>query len=493
MKVLFDCILTQTPAKCSTTAQFVTMTEYLLKHENIFIYWPIPDFLTYEEMEAYPRHERIRYIRIPQSKDRMREYNKISPELARILSFDGDFWDWDVLVTVRVQQIPMIRVIANSPRSGDRRAFSRRIIAIENMMILSKKLTVVQSNDDVQDRMTLEAYLAADRVLVPAYHEKEWALDVARVHFSPARVRDLKSKIEEVCHLSLSAFNLKKSEFRYHKNRKMNVAFVGRMERANHRLPLINKIMESQWVMNGDKVNCFVCTVSHEGSVGESEFEKAAVKILHPNRDEFWRIAQEEMDLALFYHVDVELNMSMLEPITFGVPEIIKKAPWSIGMFGPDYPFFVENATQGYAMVSMFLEDYAAQYAKFETWYQKWFVPTYTKRTTDDNMYVKIEESVMHDTSEIAAESLKALKTNEIVRLIVRYQLDELELMDILRDLSKDRLRTLGSKVLSEYERGLIWSSDWNDFRLGLKTFYGYEDASTRLGHLKRIVKVTHE
>jgi len=243
MKVMFDCIVTQDPAsKCSTVAQFVTLAEMLLKEPDTFIYWPVPEFLggTLEE-HGFPIDDRIKYVRMNQKKDRTREYNLIRPWLEEALSFTGPMWDWDVLVTVRVPQIPMMKVMSLSPRSVNRRDWTKKIIAIEDMMVLSMKPTVAQSHEPIQDRMTLEGYLAADAVLIPAYHEKKWALDVAKKYFSPASVLAMSKKMREVCHLNLPSLQLKKKP--YDGSRKMNVAFVGRLERSNARLNVINGIL----------------------------------------------------------------------------------------------------------------------------------------------------------------------------------------------------------------------------------------------------------
>ena len=88
MKILFDCIVTAEPNRCSTTVQFMTLADMLLKYENIFIYWPIPDRFTEDDMQWYPRSDRVRYFKVPQSKDRMKEYNRIVPELEDILAFN---------------------------------------------------------------------------------------------------------------------------------------------------------------------------------------------------------------------------------------------------------------------------------------------------------------------------------------------------------------------------------------------------------------------
>ena len=35
-------------------------------------------------------------------------------------------------------------------------------------------------------------------------------------------------------------------------------------------------------------------------------------------------------------------------------------------------------------------------------------------------------------------------------------------------------------------ERGLVWSTAWNEYRVILQTFHGWRDASTVVGHLTK-------
>lgn len=116
MKVLFDCILTGEPRKCSTTIQFYTLANMLLRNPGVFIYWPVPEYVSEQDFEFYPKSDRIKYFRTHQFKDRMKEYNRIPDWLMNMLTFYGSTWDWDVLVTVRTPQVPMMKTVAISPR-----------------------------------------------------------------------------------------------------------------------------------------------------------------------------------------------------------------------------------------------------------------------------------------------------------------------------------------------------------------------------------------
>lgn len=483
MKLIFDCILTQTPDKCSTNSQFLTLAEKLLAETtDTFIYWPRPDRLTDEEQAMYPKSDRIKYIPLHQSKDRMKEYNRINPVLEDLLSFNGDTWDWDVLVTVRSTQIAMMRVIATSPRQRHR-GWTKRIVLIEDMLVMSCKPTIALSNKDVQDRLCLEGYLAADKVLLPAYHEIPWIVEIAKRHFSPARVREIKNKITEVCHLNMPEYKLK-TKFKFDGKRKLNVAFVGRLEKSAARLSSLNEIFTNQYIMRGEDVQSHVCTVTNGTRVIDPEI----TNYRHPKRAEFWKICEEELDLGVFFHTDLEISMSMLEPIALGVPEIVKKADWAVGMFGDDYPFYVDNEAQAYALITAFTKDYDKMYAKFAKWQKEWFVPTYNKRIAEDGLYKHLMDFITTPAEQDPATELSNLKTNEIVQLIALKGGDEFVLFDLIRALGKTDLRSLAKKVEegSKEAVSMVFATPWNDFRLGLITFYGYEDASVKTGHLRK-------
>lgn len=453
----------------------------LLEFPNTYIYWPVPDRFPDEVLAAqYPQDERISYFKIPQYKDRMKEYNRIHPVLEDLLSFNGKTWDWDVLITVRSTQVPMMRILATSPRQK-KKVGTKKILLIEDMMVSSKKPTVALSNVEVQDRMTIEAYLAADMTFIPAYHEKKWAIEIAKKHFSPAKVKDMVPKIRECCHLLVPEFSLK-TKHKYDGTRKMGVAFVGRLEKIV-RLDLMNKLMSYQFILHDERVRPFVCTIT-EGTTG---FDTSVVEVLHLKQKEFWRVAREEMDLAMSFSMDVELSNSKLEPIAFGVPLIIVKNPSSIGMLGGDYPFFVGGEASAYGMISVWRDNYDKMYEKFAKWWTEWFVPTYTHRCTVDSMYNLI---VSEATKEMEDEGcLDNLKNNEIVRMINKHAGDEFVLFELIERLGETDLRTLADKIGEDDRetRSLVFSTPWNEFRLALKKFYGYEDASVKVGHLKKI------
>lgn len=481
MKVVFDCIVTQSADRCSTVIQFVTLANMLLEQPDVFIYWPVPASFGKEDYDFLPKSDRIQYIPVFMATDRMKEYNRLPEYLTDMLYFHGSHWDWDVIVTVRTCQVPMMRVLATGIRTPHF-AWTKRILVIEDMMILSKKPSVGQSNPDVQDRMTIEGYIAADKVFMPAYHQIPWVMEVAKQHFSFARCRELVAKIQEVCHLNMPSFSTKADL--YDKSRKLEVAFVGRTSRHGSRLGEINELFLRQFILHDDIIHPFVCTVSNSNRGLNDEI----IDVYRPNREEFHKIARTKMDLAVYFYVDVELNMSMLEPISMGVPALVPDAPWSRAMVGDDYPFFVSIGTQSYAMVLEFQKNYKKNYDKFVVWFNEWFVPTYTKRMAEDGMYTAIVDAI---TAPLVGfeERHPTIKNNVVVKELVNYGGNELSVTECIKEGGTAHFGSLPVKVSENWRsvRGLAWSTSWNDYRLSMKASYGYEDASVKVGHLRKI------
>ena len=62
--------MTSSPGKCSTTVQFITLAKLLLERPHTYIYWPIPDYLSEEELDYFPKSDKILYEQVPRSEER---------------------------------------------------------------------------------------------------------------------------------------------------------------------------------------------------------------------------------------------------------------------------------------------------------------------------------------------------------------------------------------------------------------------------------------
>jgi glycosyltransferase involved in cell wall biosynthesis len=497
MKILLDPILTAMPKGCSTTVQFVRFVEQILtveQREDVFFYWIVPDWVPPEEFRWYPQHDHIRYIRVPQHKDRTKEYLTMRDELDYILAFNGDFWDFDIVLTVRSGLVPLMRLLATSPRLSNQ-TWMKEFWLIEEMPLMKFKKTVMNIDPPVQDRYTIEGYLAADRVYILSEHEKAGIIQSAKNYFSPSTVLELADKIKVFVPVKYDNFEKKPPErlFTAGTGMKFGIGYAGRMEMANN-IEVINDIMEKQFIVKGDDVHLIVCTVSQI----IKEFDNKIVDIRFATREEFWDLARNDMHVLIMMPKGGSFNMSLLEPLMLGTPAIVLDADWSRPMLGENYPFYVKNKTEAYALLMLFYRKYEQMYKQFLDWHKKWFVPTYTEWFRDRllaTMLSKAVDEYQKKMKELIRPAYKVRSENPVVHTIMDWVKDrpDFVLFDVIREIQRmtNDLPILESKTAprDRDRRNLIWSTDWYSFKWIFKEFFGYDDASTVVGHFKKVEK----
>lgn len=493
LKILCDPIYTAVPSRCSTFIQFRTFMDLVLEQRSdVFFYCLIPDWeMTEEEAAWLPKHPNIYYVPITQHKDRTKEYVTLRDEMDHKLAFNGELWDFDIVITVRSGLAQLYKMLMTSPRQVGL-AYLKEVWVVEEMPLMTFKSSVL-TLDPCQDRFTLNGYMAADRVMVMSYHEKGEALKLARNWFAPSAVRELTGKMKEVIPAQFSDFKLKdpKHFFRPDEGQQFTIAYVGRLMAATTNLDKVYSAMTNQWIMRkGDNVRLVVCTNSAGGkkTVQPPDY----MQKYYAPRDEFWRMAREEMHVLTIMHDEAGFLLSMMEPVMLGTPVIVIDAPWSRGQLGDDYPFYVKNETELYATAKAFYEDYAGVYAQFAKWFEEWFVPTYTKRFAEDLLYTVLQEYMAaheHTVLPRFVSESEARGDNTIVKLMLQGDPEELVIHDVLGALAESgELRSLQRQLDSDDRdsRGLVWATPWNHFRAVLKAFHGYEDASVRVGHMRK-------
>jgi len=492
MKILFDPIVTGEPGRCSTNVQFITAAKTILAQcPGVFIYWPIPQWVTRQDwLAAYPQDERIKYFKYPQIGDRTREYLHLNGALREMLTFYGSCWDFDVLVTVRTGLIPTMKLLMTAPKAF--KGWRKQVWLIEEMPLMGFKSTVANIHERVQDLFTLSGYLSADRVWIVSFHETHKILDAARDFFAPSSIVALRDKIRPFCPAQISDHSLL-PESRWFKkggDAPLVISHVGRMELAN-RIEEINEIMVKQFIVRGDNVKCLVCTQSRN----EKVFNKSVVEVRHPDRDEFWRIAREEMHVMLKLSRDGGFNLSLIEPMMFGVPAIVIDAPWSRALLGSEFPFYVKSETQAYAYVRMFYDDYAGMYEQWASWFNQYFISLFKGWFENDLLYTLIVQAIAEFETK-TKEEWKAKGagqanngTTKEISAFVKGR-DEIVLTDVLAEMCD-------AGILSDVIRACIpppreqiyltYLTPLNDLRLRLTLFHGWEDASVKTGHLRRV------
>lgn len=494
LKILLDCVVTAgNPASCSTNIQYITFVNRVLAHrQDVFFYWLIPDYISEEtEKAAYPQHPHIRYKRVPQHRDRTKEYLTLSKELDTSLAFNGDMWDFDIVLTMRTGLMPMFKMLAIAPRSY-KMTWLKQFWLIEAMVLMDFKPTVMTFDPDTKDRFTLCGYLAADTVWLTSQVDKPEITRRARELFPPSTVMELEKKITPVGYGNYQdPISKDPADFPDPENGKpLCIAHAGRMEHAN-KIVEINKLMVSNFAMLGDKVELLVTTVSDALKV----FDTDVVNMRQASRDEFWELAKTKMHVLINLAEESGSALSVLEPMMLGVPAIIGPRRKTEQTLGADYPFIVDNITQAYAMVRMLYEDYPTMYAKWVEWQQGAFKKILHYRMIDQGIYNLMDRRVS-EFDEVRARFTKEKEgkaDNKFVKDVLAHVegRDEFVLYDVVKEMVEQK--KVGSVILKKMtpsyrdSLGLIWVPDWNVIRNILLCFYGWEDASPALGHFRRV------
>lgn len=378
MKLLFDPIYTTSIDRCASAIKFYRLAVELLKDSTNIIYWCIPPTLSEEELGWLPSNANIVYIPTTLESDRYKEYRRIPKELELVYNYLGDFWDWDIAITNRTSMVPTISAMANRHHIKDRDV--KPIILIEDFPLMQFKYSNAIPSTSHQDKYTLLGYQTAAETAISAYWEKEIILEESKKYVSFYEVRQIREKITE-CHPFPLAerLSLKNKEFVSHQNGSpFTIVFAGRMIIGHHFDKIFN-VMGTNWILKSHEreINPVVCTQSK--GIGKIEVPDY-VKVNYFSRDAFWDFLKNKASVGVFFSEEEDYSMSLIEPLIFGVPYAVFRAPWSEVSLGKDYPFFFTNENQAYAIVKAFYDDYPSQYLKFATWQQKIFKPVLIER-----------------------------------------------------------------------------------------------------------------
>jgi hypothetical protein len=381
--------------------------------------------------------------------------------------------------------VPAFRLLAMSPKQATQ-LWSKEFWVLEQMPLMSFKKTVAKIDPVVQDRYTLLGYQTADHVLMMAPHEEIEIFKTAREHLVPSAVVEMKKHFRQVIPLPLPKADLLAEERMFKGDGQFCLAYVGRFPRSGANLDKIYEVMTKSWIMRKGESVRLLC-MSNTGGGTMPPPKHMEVKIA--GREEFWHTAREEMHLIVMMHEDAEFHMSLMEPMSFGVPAVLLEKPWAVSLLGPDYPFYAKGVVQAYAIVKQFYDDYAGTYAKFRDWHVNWFQPTYERRYAKDMMYPVLDSFLADyeakNTRQLVSSSVS---TGDIVQLLAQSG-DELLIKDGAKKLSQEGKIVLQSTHFDPdvYNKlATTWSLSWNSYRLGLKAL-GYVDASTTTGHMRRV------
>jgi hypothetical protein len=498
LKILFDPIYSGQLTGCSTAFKCKTLVETALhrnKRDDFFFYWMVPPGLSEEEQAWLPQHPNVTYIEFPYLKDRMREYMMFRAELDEVLAFNGTHWDFDVLFTSRTALVPLSRAVMSSPRQKGLGHKLKKITVFEEMIVLDTRPTVAKSDVPAQELMTLSGYLASDVTYLVTEKEQREIVETARRYLAPSKVIEMISRFQRISQLDTGPARLKEEKFRFRKGeRPLCITYSGRMERSGANLADVFEIMDKHWILKGDvSIKTLICTVSKATMLSPPEH----TEIRHASREEFWRAAIEEMDVMLVLHRDAEFSLSMVEPMVFGVPLIVIDQDWSRSVWGSEYPFYAAGFTEAYGLVKAFHDDYEAMYQKFADWLMTHFA----KRCEPGgdlsvSLYDKAFEFLTgHEdwlNGDAFAKVFENRKNSENFKIFAAKAVEKGEFVfkALIEELGKDgEFDILQQKVQpgDRDKRRIVFSTPFNEWRLMLKHFYGFEDASATVGHMRRV------
>lgn len=497
LKVLMDPVYSGLLTGCSSAYKCKTLVDLALsEHPNWFFYWLVPPDLSEEEKAWLPDHPNIAYVEYPYIKDRMREYSLFRKEMDQILGFNGSHWDFDVLLTSRTSQVPTARSVMSSPRQKTTGYKLKKVMIFEEMIVLDHRTTVAKSDVLAQELLTLSGYLCSDVTYLVTEKEQRGIVDTARQYFAPSQVMQMIKKFQRVSQLDTGMPRVKEPQFHFKKGeRPMCLTFAGRMERSAANLEEVFELMDKQWIMKGSmQLKTLICTVSTVTPLPPPKHTEVRVA----SRAAFWKAAQEEMDVMLVLHRDAEFSLSMVEPMVFGVPLIIIDQDWSRSVWGEAYPFYAKGFTEAYGLVQAFYDDYESMYALFE----KWLLTVFYKRCLPGgdlaiSMYDKMHEFLGLHEQYLEVEGFPELyagrKDNELfVKFAEKAKAKakgEIVMFDLIREMGSDGDFEMLQRKTEDGDRDkrrITFSTPFNEWRLMLKAFHNFEDASTQVGHMRR-------
>lgn len=493
-KILIDSIYSAAPAHCSSAVKMWRLVDYVLNERgrtDVFFYWLIPDDLEPEDFAFYPVHENVKYIPIPYHKrDRTRDYQVLPKALDTVLGFNGDYWDFDILITNRTTLIPLAKVLMNSPRDR-KKIWTKKVFLFEEMPLMGFKPTVALSHVEVQEQMVVLGHLAADLTSITISHERDGIISTAKKYTTPFHVQSLRDKIKVTSPAILNDFQLKAEENRYGvKAAPFTLAFVGRVSATDH-IREVYDTMVKHWIIKGDdKIRLMVSTVTTSYKVAPPDM----VEYINAPRDLFWKLLKTDMDCILCLSEEAGFGMSLMEPLMFGTPVVLIRAKWSEALVGKDYPLFVDSETKAYAMVKAVYDDYPLWYARFAQWQKDVMRPMFSAGGIyEHSMYPYMYEGMLAADDESLSRyryESPGKGDNSVVQALIKGDPEEFYLFDRINQLGgAGELGEIKVKTApgDRDKRGLIWATNWNDIRLALKAFHGYEDASTATGHFRKV------
>ncbi len=402
MKFLIDPIYTGKAHKCSTSYLAWELIEGLCKWRSdafFYLMYPTASEKNEQEMEFLKRHQdRVRLLPYPYLQaDRLEEMFKMHEDFIHLLApGDTPIWDYDVVITSRIQQLPFMRNFAGREANFDH-GTHRLFIGLEEMPMFNFRDTVAWAAGGHMDLPSLAAYQSAGAIMMNNLWTKTEVGKVARQWLTPSRVLDLMPAIHEV--LPVKCERLQVGKYPKTLDKELTVCFVGRMTGTRNFGDVAEMFRKhfSFPINKGGKELKFIVSTNSMSTGSSDVGDISFMDIQYNNRKQFHALLQEKAHVVVNLSTVEDFSLSTYEPLLFGVPVIVPRHPWT-GFLGDDYPFRALDNTQAYAMVKEFAVNYEGQMAKFKKWEEttwKKFVAGPKNRSTLEGMIPIIED---HET-----------------------------------------------------------------------------------------------
>lgn len=384
MKVLFDFVYTsRRMGWCSTHFVFKRTAEFLLqKYPDMQIYYVVPTEGGEIERDDLINHPRCVNVPMPQSMDRRKDYFLLNKEWVSLFSRFGTYWDWDVLVTVRLPLIPTMRHFVDVSNT-----FRKRFVGFDIYPMFNFKKTNLVLDDS--ERAALIGHLATDWSVVESPHELDGVLAYAKADFSFSSQLRLREKMS-VKHLRPikndedQPFALKDRKVESLKRDGLKVIYCQRLGATQKRPQLVlDSFFYSFVADSGIKFSLFTNSakgkftpesVKANGVIGDKRVGDFIEAGALPR--EVFRERLLDSHIAVTFSSDEGMPLSIYESLANGVIVIASREPWSEAILGKNYPFLVSGVPEAVAQVKLIKRDYEKVYAeKFLPWYKDTFIP----------------------------------------------------------------------------------------------------------------------
>ena len=193
--------------------------------------------------------------------------------------------------------------------------------------------------------------------------------------------------------------------------------------------------------------------------------------------------------------IEEEIPLALVEAISYGCIPVVRKAQWSVGMFGEDYFGLVANEAEAFALLDLIAEDKQKYFDMFVEWYEK-FKEEYLIPYGD---YAK---NLQQDVDEFVGRRNKYFEENFPEEESTQGWLEMCELIHDNTEVGEKYILTEKMEQLSE--EGILRYTPAGDFiditntplwrrprwalaRYGLMERFGHIDAGTKVGELKRV------